>query len=216
MRGRKPDRDWGAVIAEAQSRDLSIGQVAREQGAPYGTVASVVKRKGLMLRTDDRKRRWDGIRTADRVKALNNNDNLREFTECGLHDLAQNERLAPALALNEAATVRFMTAPDVVYVIAEEGGAWCKIGISASNDINRRVRELQMGNPRRLAVVFTLQTETARAIEKVAHSMLWRNHAGNKARSEWFSVTAQTAIEAVKAASEDAPMSLNRALTAPP
>lgn len=202
-RGRKPDRDWDAVIAEAQSRDLSIGQVAREQGAPYGTVASVVKRKGLALRTDDRKRRWDGVRTVDRIKPLNNNDNLRYFPEDALHDLTQNERLTPALALNEAATVRFMTAPDVVYVIAEDGGAWCKIGISASNDINRRLRELQMGNPRRLTIVFTLQTETARAIERLAHSMLWRNHAGNKARSEWFAVTAQEAIEAVKAASAD-------------
>lgn len=202
LRGRKPERDWVAVIAEAQSRGLSIGQVAREQGAPYGTVASVVKRKGLALRTDDRKRRWDGVRTVDRIKSLNNNDNLRYFPEDALHDLMQNERLTPALALNEAATVRFMTAPDVVYVVAEEGGAWCKVGISASNDINRRLRELQMGNPRRLTIVFTLQTETARAIERIAHSMLWRNHAGNKARSEWFSVTAQEAIEAVKAATE--------------
>lgn len=193
-RGRKASCAWKAVLENAQARGLSVGQCAREQGRPYGTVSTAMKRLGIPLRTDDRKRRWDGIRTRDKAnaKALN----LQYFPQSTLSDLAQNERLAPF------ADVRVMVEPDVLYVVTEEGDAWCKIGISASNDIERRVRELRLGNPRRLRLVLKVETPSPRKTENSVHSKLWLKRAGGRVRTEWFAVSPEEAVRAVLEAVE--------------
>jgi hypothetical protein len=193
-RGRKPSRDWVAVLADARARRLSTGQVAREQGCPYGTVATAAERLGFDLRTDDRARRWDGIRLKDRHKSLN----LETFSYSPLCDLTQNGRLDGAMAQDANRT---WVSPDAIYVMAEDGGAFCKIGISANNDILRRIRDLRGGNPRELSIVFSLELgEKARRIERMAHSALWTKRAQGRARTEWFAVTPAEAVAAIQTA----------------
>lgn len=198
-RGRKPRVDWDAVLKDAVARDLTAGQIAREQGCPYGTVYSAADRLGINLNVDGRVRRWDGIRTRDRIKSLSIGDNLQECSEYTLGDLSQNQRVRIPGA-------RPVTNPDVVYVIEEAGCEWCKVGVSASNDIDRRIRELRSGNPRELQIIFKFEHTNPRQIERMVHGKLWRNRAGLKVRTEWFQVPASAAIAAIhEAASEVVP-----------
>lgn len=194
-RGRPSKFDWPVVLADAKTRDLTTSEVAREQGCPYGTVATACERLSIKLRTDGRKRRWDGIRVADRIKAMISNENLSDCSEPTFCEVAQNERLV----IPEART---WLNPDVVYVVEEDGGAWCKVGISASNDINRRLRELQSGNARKLSVVFTATPDDPRRIETMVHSLLWTTKSAAKTRGEWFAVSAADAIAAIRSAIE--------------
>lgn len=201
--GRTPNHDWPVVLADAVARNLTAGQVAREQGCPYGTVYTAAERLGVTLNTDGRRNRWDGIRMRDRILGPPvpppNSLNLETFPEQALGDSPQMRVLPPAQ--------RGMTPPDTIYVIEEEGGAYCKVGISAGNDASRRVRELRLGNPRALSLVFSVVTRgDARIIERVVHSKLWtKRNAATKARTEWFAVSAPEAIAAInEAMAEDA------------
>jgi hypothetical protein len=189
-RGRKPSRYWAPILTDAQTRGLTVGELAREQGVPYSTTIAASRRLEIPLRVDGRKKRWDGLRTRDRVQKANNSNT---FPEYALGDLTQNERLAPALAI---AAPRTWVEPNAIYVLAEFGGGHCKIGITAGNDIYRRIRELRLGNPRELSIAHWVEVENPRRIERAAHSKLWTK----RVRGEWFAVTAAEAVEAVREA----------------
>ena len=74
-----------------------------------------------------------------------------------------------------------------VYLIKEEGGDKFKIGKS-SGDLKSRVSQLQVGNPRRLVLVFTsidLSNMEAFSIEGYLHRQFSKTSAGG----EWFKLT---------------------------
>lgn len=86
---------------------------------------------------------------------------------------------------------------SVVYVVAEDGGDFVKIGIS--KDAAKRVKEIQGGNPRPLRVAFTTHgTDRAIAeqIEFRTHHLL-RDH---RHEGEWFRCSVDLAIEAMEKA----------------
>lgn len=82
-----------------------------------------------------------------------------------------------------------------IYVISESVNGPCKIGIGGVP--LKRLRALQVGNPRRLRLVQVWDAESALRIERMAH-----NFAGyaNQLIGEWFSISEAQAIVAVEKA----------------
>lgn len=189
-RGRPPKRNWPAILTDAKTRGVTVSMLAHELGCPYNTVSTAAARHGFDLPNDGRARRWDGIRVSDRLKALYSKDNLRDCSEDAFCDSPVNERIAAALELGPGGNV----APDTLYIVEEFGGGHCKIGISAGNDLQRRVRELQAGNARGLKVVRSLASPEARKLERVLHSRFWKRHV----RGEWFAVSGEEIVAALE------------------
>lgn len=71
-----------------------------------------------------------------------------------------------------------------LYVICDDYNDLCKIGYS--EDPDRRVRELQVGNPHLLRVVHRVRVDESRVVvlERKLHSEL--NHC--RAQGEWFRI----------------------------
>lgn len=80
-----------------------------------------------------------------------------------------------------------------VYVLKSEAGP-VKVGIA--KNVAMRAQGLSQQQPFSVAVVEIFQTNKAREIEALAHKLL-RAH---RIRGEWFNVSAEKAVEAVKAA----------------
>lgn len=79
---------------------------------------------------------------------------------------------------------KLSNANGYVYFISEGNGS-IKIGVT--NCIDKRIKELQTGNPNRLDCVFTLVTESMREAHKI-EAMLHRKFAACRIREdgEWF------------------------------
>jgi len=73
-----------------------------------------------------------------------------------------------------------VTVKSVVYVIREVGTNHIKIGIS--RNAKTRLSELQVSNPRRLALVFTFETKHATKLEGELHERYRKHHISG----EWF------------------------------
>lgn len=71
-----------------------------------------------------------------------------------------------------------------------------KIGISDSANI--RLRNVQSGNPRRLAVLHVIDVETAAA--RFAEAKIHHHFSAKRLVGEWFDVTGQEATEIISAA----------------
>ena len=82
-----------------------------------------------------------------------------------------------------------------VYVIGTGLGP-VKIGIAA--DVTARLRKLQTGHPEKLHVLFQAPSPDAAEIEYVSHRLL----AGARLSGEWFSVTVEQAIWAIRTAAD--------------
>jgi hypothetical protein len=78
---------------------------------------------------------------------------------------------------------------SAVYVLSD--GVAVKIGIAIRP--LHRLRALQTGHARRLAMEFILDTTAPREVERRAHALLCEY----RLSGEWFAVSAQTAIDAV-------------------
>lgn len=87
----------------------------------------------------------------------------------------------------------------MVYVVKEKVGGHCKIGIA--RDPKLRLKSLQCGNPRRLALIYSqaVPDKDARIVEAYAHSIL---AADFDQSNEWFRTGWQHAITAVRTAAE--------------
>lgn len=72
--------------------------------------------------------------------------------------------------------------------------------IGAAKNVMRRIVYLRTGNPVHIDLAFSLEMEKARAfaVERYAHSLVGEH----SVRGEWFDITQEAAIAAVKAASE--------------
>ncbi len=79
-----------------------------------------------------------------------------------------------------------------LYAISESRAGPCKIGYAA--DPAKRLCELQIGNPRPLALVHACMSEHYRRAERIAHRRAGLTH---HLRGEWFAVDIATAKEAV-------------------
>lgn len=85
------------------------------------------------------------------------------------------------LAAKTGIAPRNVESPQWVYVIRCEGFA--KIGIAADPD--KRLIELQVGNPFDLVLALKLRSDNARRDERILHKLLRPHHH----RGEWFKVT---------------------------
>jgi hypothetical protein len=83
-----------------------------------------------------------------------------------------------------------------VYVIREANGP-CKVGKTCVCP-TKRLSQMQTGNPRKLTLVWFLETEWSSAIERTAHSYLSRG--AKRVGGEWFEVEPETAREAIQQA----------------
>lgn len=84
-----------------------------------------------------------------------------------------------------------------IYVIAEDGGQFIKIGIA--EDIHRRHRQLQGSNARKLLLAHShgpTTREIAKQWEYRTHALL----AEHRRSGEWFACSADAAIDAIVAA----------------
>lgn len=83
----------------------------------------------------------------------------------------------------------------LLYVISETETGPCKIGFA--DRVYHRLKCLQSGNPRRLTLEFETECANYRMAEKIAH-----HRAGHKNNvlGEWFNITPEAAIIAVKVA----------------
>ncbi len=86
-----------------------------------------------------------------------------------------------------------------LYAIAEDRSGPCKIGYAA--DPHKRLVDLQIGNPRKLSLVWSVETEHYRRAERFAHRRAGLMH---HIRGEWFSVDIVKAKEAVIFGCEEA------------
>jgi predicted GIY-YIG superfamily endonuclease len=78
-----------------------------------------------------------------------------------------------------------------LYIIQQKGTNTIKIGIS--DNVRRRVRELQTGSPHKLVVVRTLNCpdrDTAERLEKLSH----RRYAKYRLEGEWFNLPPQKVV----------------------
>lgn len=80
-----------------------------------------------------------------------------------------------------------------VYVM--DNGRYRKVGFSTKPDL--RAKQVGQGLP--IEVVYTVETEFPRAVERAAHDIL----APHKVSREWFDVPVEVAVDAVKAATLD-------------
>ncbi len=79
-----------------------------------------------------------------------------------------------------------------LYAISESRDGPCKIGYAAAP--TERIHELQIGNPRQLSLVWSVETEHYRRAERLAHRRAGLMH---HIRGEWFAVNIAAAKEAV-------------------
>src|SRR5262249_1037121 len=79
-----------------------------------------------------------------------------------------------------------MTTPYIYVIIEEEELRPCKIGIAV--DMNRRLIQLQGGNPRMLNIFTLIQHHRNFLIEKEIKFNL--DEEGKKLMSEWYNITA--------------------------
>lgn len=77
-----------------------------------------------------------------------------------------------------------------LYIIQDKHGA-VKIGIAANAD--QRLRDLQVGNPHELTLVYKLEF-ASRKIAQEVEIILHRRYANDAVRGEWFSTNAETLI----------------------
>ena len=86
-----------------------------------------------------------------------------------------------------------------LYAVGESLAGPFKIGYAA--DVQKRVESLQIGNPRKLLLVCSVETKNYRRAERMAHHRAgWSNHI----RGEWFSINGIAAKEAVLYGCEEA------------
>jgi hypothetical protein len=90
-----------------------------------------------------------------------------------------------ALPLANRETIETESAPQFLYIIAEDDLGPCKIGIS--NNVDLRLTALQTGNPRRLTVFGRMECGDATALEEIAHEALEEF----RLSGEWFDVPTQ-------------------------
>lgn len=94
---------------------------------------------------------------------------------------------------------------NYVYVIGATGGLGpVKVGIT--NDLERRLSQIQSGSPVKLSVIYYLRlatTANVRGIEQAVHRELARDHA----HGEWFNVSAVSAWDCVQIYCEGVPRS---------
>lgn len=81
---------------------------------------------------------------------------------------------------------------EYVYVIAGEGSNLLKIG--RARDVEKRLRDLTIGSPVPLRIVYQQRTHNAKRLEKRAHERLDDLHV----RGEWFNVEEHVAIAVVR------------------
>jgi hypothetical protein len=79
-----------------------------------------------------------------------------------------------------------------VYVIAEPDNGPVKIGIAEHPE--KRVNELQIGNPRKLSLYHSVTTPHAKCVEAALHRLFW----SERISGEWFSVSAEQVVSAVE------------------
>lgn len=90
------------------------------------------------------------------------------------------------------------TRSTVIYIIRAVGSNACKIGIT--DNIKRRVREMQGGSPLPLSVAWTSQVFTyavARQIEIKTHAKFVKSRLTHPGQQEWFGLD-EAQIERVK------------------
>ena len=65
-----------------------------------------------------------------------------------------------------------------------------KIGMTKHKDINKRIQELQTGNPYKIWLRDYYETDNPLKIEKMMHAQ----HASSNIKNEWFDLTAEEVI----------------------
>jgi hypothetical protein len=123
-----------------------------------------------------------------------------------------SDRLKAAMDVDAAERTRRASLPPLwIYVIEEDGGKFCKVGITSDN-IARRLRELQLGNSRKLTVLLHEPLPNPRRVERMAHSLMWNHYQGH----EWFHIDGARALSAVKEAIEAERGKSDEGFTEPP
>lgn len=74
--------------------------------------------------------------------------------------------------------------PGYLYVISEGNSTFKKIGLTGE-DPNKRVKQLQTGNPRQLYVVRKIRVSNMKQCETFLHRMFGRYHI----RGEWYNLS---------------------------
>ena len=72
-----------------------------------------------------------------------------------------------------------------VYLLCD--GEKFKIGMTRQNDINKRIKELQTGNPYEIWLHSYYETDNPLKIEKMMHG----RHMSSNVKNEWFDMTVQ-------------------------
>ena len=75
-----------------------------------------------------------------------------------------------------------------VYLLCD--GDKFKIGMTKHKDINKRIQELQTGNPYEIWLRDYYETDNPLKIEKMMHA----RHASSNIKNEWFDLTAEEVI----------------------
>lgn len=75
-----------------------------------------------------------------------------------------------------------------VYLLCD--GDKFKIGMTKHKDINKRIQELQTGNPYEIWLRDYYETDNPLKIEKMMHV----RHASSNIKNEWFDLTAEEVI----------------------
>lgn len=75
-----------------------------------------------------------------------------------------------------------------VYLLCD--GDKFKIGMTKHKDINKRIQELQTGNPYEIWIRDYYETDNPLKIEKMMHAQ----HASSNIKNEWFDLTAEEVI----------------------
>ena len=76
-----------------------------------------------------------------------------------------------------------------VYLLCD--GEKFKIGMTRQKDINKRIKELQTGNPYEIWLHSYYETEYPSKIEKMMHA----RHMLSNIKNEWFDLTVEQVIE---------------------
>jgi hypothetical protein len=81
---------------------------------------------------------------------------------------------------------------EYVYIISEPETGYLKIGVTANPE--SRLCQLQIGNPRKLELLYEIDVIDAFAVETAVHEKL----AENRAVGEWFKLNPDEAIRLLK------------------
>ena len=73
-----------------------------------------------------------------------------------------------------------------IYIISDSEN----IKIGFSKHPKKRLKQLQIGNPNNLQLVYTKPAKDAKKIEKHLHKILWQFR--SKYKSEWFTIKPET------------------------